>query len=480
MSDQEQYQLKTGKCWQSKSVGIIWQVICHHLKEGDNNKFFLNCKIVSDKPIVEILTNRPKEISGTATFASLSRKYLTSARITKIYWNPHTFAYLIPFDRGQAGSFWIQLTAGKQAHMELIDPKGCSLVRFSEQGTYTHKKNTELPQRELLLMQGWQNILDTLIKTYQTKPAQNESDAQIPASDVALVSEFSVLQREARKRIARRLKTVRVAIEKTRKSLPTPKDLELIQLKARMLQSFAHRVKPDWVELKIEPHESGLSHVLEIELDPEKTIGNQIEQLFIDLKKQRKSLELGRVRLQKEESELRELEMAHTMLNSKTCSDDEIYDILKKLGMPTDKQKSLPNALEKTSLPYRVFKSSDGCEILVGKNPSDNDLLAKSARSNDYWFHVVGSTGSHVVVPYKSLGKTKEISEIAKKEAAILTIHFSKLRGDCAGEIYFTKKQHIKKKKGMPAGLWLVEKSDNFFIRYTDQELKILLNRLEN
>ena len=47
----------------------------------------------------------------------------------------------------------------------------------------------------------------------------------------------------------------------------------------------------------------------------------------------------------------------------------------------------------------RRFDSPDGMEILVGRSASDNDVLTfKIAAQKDFWMHVAGESGSHVVV----------------------------------------------------------------------------------
>ncbi len=65
------------------------------------------------------------------------------------------------------------------------------------------------------------------------------------------------------------------------------------------------------------------------------------------------------------------------------------------------------------------------------------------------------------------------------KEAAILAIHFSKYKGDHSGETYLAKKSQIKKRKGMPAGLWNVERCETIFIRYTAEELQKILSSIK-
>jgi len=47
----------------------------------------------------------------------------------------------------------------------------------------------------------------------------------------------------------------------------------------------------------------------------------------------------------------------------------------------------------------RRFESPDGMVVLVGKSAADNDTLTfKVAAQTDFWMHVAGESGSHVVV----------------------------------------------------------------------------------
>ena len=47
----------------------------------------------------------------------------------------------------------------------------------------------------------------------------------------------------------------------------------------------------------------------------------------------------------------------------------------------------------------RVAESPDGMIVLVGRTARDNDVLSlKLAAPRDFWFHVAGESGSHVVV----------------------------------------------------------------------------------
>ena len=128
---------------------------------------------------------------------------------------------------------------------------------------------------------------------------------------------------------------------------------------------------------------------------------------------------------------------------------------------------------------FKEYTNKDMIKILVGKGARGNDQLTKQAKSNDYWFHAVVATGSHVVIPANQL-KGKSLSEETKKQAAILAVHFSKLKKDYAGEVYFTRRHNLRKPKNAPPGLWLVTRSESIFIRYNDQDLQETLNNLSS
>ena len=59
------------------------------------------------------------------------------------------------------------------------------------------------------------------------------------------------------------------------------------------------------------------------------------------------------------------------------------------------------------------FTSSDGFEILVGRNNAQNDKLTlHTARGKDLWFHVQKAPGSHVVV----MSRGEDIPDTTKQE----------------------------------------------------------------
>jgi predicted ribosome quality control (RQC) complex YloA/Tae2 family protein len=102
-------------------------------------------------------------------------------------------------------------------------------------------------------------------------------------------------------------------------------------------------------------------------------------------------------------------------------------------------------------VPFRIFVSSDGMEILVGKKASDNDVLSfKYARDLDFWLHCAGSAGSHVVI--RNPGKLGKCPSATLEEAASLAAFFSKQRSNSKVQVNYSQKKFVRKIKGAPPG----------------------------
>src|SRR6185503_2025160 len=99
-----------------------------------------------------------------------------------------------------------------------------------------------------------------------------------------------------------------------------------------------------------------------------------------------------------------------------------------------------------------------------------SDELNKLAKGHDYWFHAVGTTGSHVIIPARQIQGALPVPLL--RAAAILALHFSKRRNDRQGEVYTSRRAQIKKRKGMAPGLWSVEKAETMYLTYDDAELE--------
>ena len=114
------------------------------------------------------------------------------------------------------------------------------------------------------------------------------------------------------------------------------------------------------------------------------------------------------------------------------------------------------------------FTSTDGFEILVGRNNVQNDKLTlHTARGKDLWFHVQKAPGSHVVV----MSRGEEIPDTTKQEAAELAVIYSSTYKAGTGAkvaVDTTEVKNIWKASGAKPGMVLYEVYTTVYITPRD------------
>ena len=92
----------------------------------------------------------------------------------------------------------------------------------------------------------------------------------------------------------------------------------------------------------------------------------------------------------------------------------------------------------------------NGWTVLAGRTDADNDRLSlKIARPNDWWFHVRGMPGSHVVL---QVPDGEEASRAVLKEAAAVAAYYSKARSGGVTPVSATLAKHVSKPRGAKPG----------------------------
>jgi predicted ribosome quality control (RQC) complex YloA/Tae2 family protein len=100
---------------------------------------------------------------------------------------------------------------------------------------------------------------------------------------------------------------------------------------------------------------------------------------------------------------------------------------------------------------YRQY-TIEGFEVLVGRGDAENDALTfRVAEACDFWLHVAGTPGSHVVVrnPARLATLPPSVAELA----AQLAVWHSKsraARGKVA--VHLCQAAEVSKRRGQPAG----------------------------
>ncbi len=105
----------------------------------------------------------------------------------------------------------------------------------------------------------------------------------------------------------------------------------------------------------------------------------------------------------------------------------------------------------------------EGIEVWAGRTDLDNDLLSiKVARPEDWWFHVRGMPGSHVILrlpPGMAPGR-----DLLRTAAAVAAWH-SKARGGGIVPVAGTLARYVTKPRGVKAGTVQIRKERLFKVR---------------
>ena len=121
------------------------------------------------------------------------------------------------------------------------------------------------------------------------------------------------------------------------------------------------------------------------------------------------------------------------------------------------------------------FRSSDGFQILVGRNNRQNDLLtAKMAYKTDLWLHVQKSHGSHVIIACAGA----QVPDRTITEAAMLAGWYSEARQGQNVPVDLCTVRQVKKPAGAKPGMVVYENYRTVYIT-PDPELPGRLSRRE-
>jgi predicted ribosome quality control (RQC) complex YloA/Tae2 family protein len=94
----------------------------------------------------------------------------------------------------------------------------------------------------------------------------------------------------------------------------------------------------------------------------------------------------------------------------------------------------------------------EGFEVLVGKGDAQNDgLTFRVAEPQDFWLHVAGCAGSHVVV--RNPDRLEALPKTVEERAAALAAWHSKARGARGKvEVHVCRVADVSKPRGFAPG----------------------------
>ncbi len=236
-----------------------------------------------------------------------------------------------------------------------------------------------------------------------------------------------------------------------KKKLSESKNAEKYKKMGKLITTNIYQLQQGEKELEVTDFYDPDQGQIKIKLDPKLSPSENAQRYFKKYNKAQKSVkylkrEIGKLR--HEEKYLEQVQLNIEQANKK----EELQEIeteLKNEGY-INKQKQNKSKNNKP-LPPHKFKSSQGYDILIGRNNSQNDRLTKKiANSHDIWLHTKKIAGSHVIIRNHT---RDEIPAKTIKEAARLAAYYSKARMSSNVPIDYTRVKNVNKPKGAKPGL---------------------------
>ena len=109
------------------------------------------------------------------------------------------------------------------------------------------------------------------------------------------------------------------------------------------------------------------------------------------------------------------------------------------------------------------YELPDGWIVMAGKTDTDNDLLSiKFADPDDWWFHVRGTPGSHVILKCKV---DQEPDRDTLRAAAAIAAFHSKARNGGVTAVSCTQARYVTKPRGAKPGTVQIRKEKVIKVR---------------
>lgn len=303
---------------------------------------------------------------------------------------------------------------------------------------------------------------------------QYEGSAQIrPMPDMSGAVEYYFSTRARQERLNQKsaslIKLIHNNIERCEKKLALHRDnlkksrnREKYKIYGDLLTANLYRVRYGMDAVEVENYYSENGETVKINLKPNLSPAQNAQNYYKRYNKAKTTEKYAAEQIAEAEEELYYLE---TVLDAVQKAESpvtftEIREELAQQGyLPKQPGKKKKNTA--VSKPNR-FISSDGYEILVGRNNKQNDeLTLRMAYSTDLWFHTKVIPGSHTIVRTRG---GEEVPERTILEAACLAAYYSKAQNSTQVPVDFTAVKNVKKPNGAKPGMVIYDHYNTVYV----------------
>ena len=246
-----------------------------------------------------------------------------------------------------------------------------------------------------------------------------------------------------------------------RENLEKAKNRDKYKICGDLLTANMYRVKFGMDEVCVENYYDNNSE-LKIKLDPNISPSQNAQKYYKKYNKAKVTEKYAEEQIVGAEEELEYLEtVQESILKAESPRDlSEIKEELAEQGYISNTASKKKKKTQK-SIPMK-FISSDGYEILVGRNNKQNDeVTIRMSYSTDIWLHTKNIPGSHTLIRTNGSG---EVPDSTILEAAQLAAYYSKAKNSAQVPVDYTQIKNVKKPNGAKPGFVIYEKNNTVYV----------------
>lgn len=246
-----------------------------------------------------------------------------------------------------------------------------------------------------------------------------------------------------------------------KRTLDDAKDREKYKVKGDLITANIYAIVQGQDKITVANYYDEMKEIT-ISLDPALSPAQNAQKYYKRYTKAKTAQTEASKQLKMTEADLEYLESTLSALeNAETESD--LNAIRRELTDEGYLNKKVDKKRRKTEVSKPMhFISSDGFDIYVGRNNTQNDYLTlKFANTSDIWFHTKNIHGSHTVI---KLGLNKDVPDKTLREAAEIAAYYSKARESSQVPVDYTQIKNVKKPNGAKPGMVIYDHYNTVYV----------------
>jgi len=252
------------------------------------------------------------------------------------------------------------------------------------------------------------------------------------------------------------------------RTLEEIKNRDTLRIKGELLTAYLYMVEKGAETFAAENFYDD-NKPMEIALDPTLTAAENAQRYFKQYNKQKRTFAALQEQMDKNREDLSYLDSVAIAMETITDEADiaEIRAELATQGFAKRRTESKNKKAAQAAKPLR-YVSSDGYEIYVGKNNTQNDnLTLRMANNHDIWMHTKDIPGSHVII----ITGGKEPPGTTILEGANLAAFHSKARNSAQVPVDYVVRRHVRKPNGAKPGFVIYDNYKTVYVTPVETEL---------